>query len=362
MKQQKYPSINGLRAVSICLVIISHLALQYNIFSNISHIVWLQPFIYFSSNGQLGVDVFFVISGFLITTLLLQEEENTQTISLKNFYIRRTLRIFPAYFFLLFVYFILQSFHYIHINRDSWITALTYTKYFNWQSDWYTSHAWSLSIEEHFYIIWPFFFIAGDKIRKVFTIFLICIVPVIRTYIYLFPVTWISELSIFIRIDSIAVGCLFALYRDPILNVVRPHFTKLFYVSIILLFFSRYFPKAADLVHLKCLFIPLGLKDGTGTIANILIAIIMMYSIFGNKGIWYKLLNLRFMNYLGILSYSIYLWQQPFIRNTDYWVNQMPQNLFFIFAAALFSYYLIEKPFLKLKSRFSVSKKNTIQP
>ena len=103
MKTQKYASINGLRAISIFLVLTHHCILQYNVFGNFAHIKWLQPFIKLLNDGQLGVNVFFVISGFLITSLMLQEEAKTKTVSLKNFYIRRTLRIFPAYYFLLLI-------------------------------------------------------------------------------------------------------------------------------------------------------------------------------------------------------------------------------------------------------------------
>ncbi|HVG40283.1 MAG TPA: acyltransferase, partial [Chitinophagaceae bacterium] len=109
------PSINGLRAISILLVIISHVAVYYQ----------ADWFI-----GQFGVNVFFILSGYLITRLLLVEEESKGTINLKKFYVRRTLRIFPAYYFMLLVYFILQVAGIIYLNSFAWLTALTYTKYF----------------------------------------------------------------------------------------------------------------------------------------------------------------------------------------------------------------------------------------
>ena len=158
MTTQKYESINGLRAISIFLVLTHHFILQYNILKNFKDVRWMGPILKLLNDGQLGVNVFFVISGFLITSLLLQEEAKTKRVSLKNFYIRRTLRIFPAYYFLLLVYFILQLLGYIHISNQAWLTSVTYTKYFNWSADWYTRHAWSLSIEEHFYILWPLIF------------------------------------------------------------------------------------------------------------------------------------------------------------------------------------------------------------
>ena len=155
LEKTKYPSINGLRAISILLVVIHHLCLNEHIFTEIQKNTFIRPLTNFLQDGNFGVNVFFVISGFLITTLLTNEENKNNKISLKNFYVRRVLRIFPAYYFLLLVYFVLQLLNYIQIDPAAWLTAITYTKYFNWSLDWYTAHAWSLSIEEHFYLFWP---------------------------------------------------------------------------------------------------------------------------------------------------------------------------------------------------------------
>lgn len=356
MKVIKYPSLNGLRAISILLVIMHHLGEQYNFLNDIPNIHWLNPVLFTIQDGHLGVNVFFVISGFLITSIMLQEEEQTKTISLKNFYIRRTLRIFPAYYFMLLIYFFLNHFDYIYISNASWLTALTYTKYFNWTLDWYTAHAWSLSVEEHFYLFWPLLFLTGKKFRKNAAISLILIVPVIRTALHFYPIPWMDNgLTIFTRIDSIATGCFVALYKDEILQRIKPHIFILFIVSFISIFFLRDFYVQSKKIHLDFIFVVLGLNDGT--IANTFIAIIMIYSIFGPEGMWFKFLNLRIMNFIGLLSYSIYLWQQILLHKSPYWVNRMPQNIVFVLLMALFSYYVIEKPFLKLKSRFHDSNK-----
>lgn len=353
MKAIKYPSINGLRAISILMVIFGHLAVQYNIFVQAENIMILKPIIGLLKDAGLGVNVFFVISGFLITSLMQTEELNTNTVSLKDFYIRRTLRIFPAYFFLLFVYFILQCIDYLHISSMGWITALTYTKYF-YKEDWYTAHAWSLSVEEHFYLFWPLMFLGGDKFRKIAAMVLIMIVPCVRVFTHLHPVAWIYETSIFTRIDSIAIGCLFALYKENIISVLQKYWKLIFAISLILLLFLRNIGAIlASKLHLNMLVIALGLNHGHGTVANLLIAVIMMYSIYHTSGLWFKFLNWKVMEFIGILSYSIYLWQQIFTEKSENWVTHPPQNLFFILGAALFSYYIVEKPFLRLKNRFS---------
>ncbi len=347
----KYPSLNGLRAISIILVLLNHLAIQNNIFGSLINNKWLFPFIRVISDGQLGVNVFFVISGFLITSLMLNEERKTNTVSFKSFYIRRTLRIFPAYYSLLLFYFILQILGYIKLDNESWLTSVTYTKYFNFAShDWYTGHGWSLSIEEHFYLLWPLVFLKGGKIRKFTVLFFISIVPFIRCFQYYHPVSWIGEASIFTRIDSISVGCFCALYKDSIIKKLTLFWHIVFILSASLLFFSSFVIILLTKAHLSFLFIPFG--KTYGTIANILIASIMMYSVFGPKGIWFKFLNFKVINFIGILSYSIYLWQEFFIYKSALWINRFPQNIFLVTVVASCSYFFIEQPFLKLKSRF----------
>jgi len=348
---QRIPSLNGLRAISIVLVLFDHLVRENHVFDSISNVVVIKPFINFISNGPLGVNVFFVISGFLITSLLLNEEKTNANVSLKNFYARRSLRIFPAYFFMLLVYFVLQSFNIIFIPLESWVTAITFTKYFNWKVEWYTAHAWSLSVEEQFYLFWPFLFILGNKIRKQSAILLVCVVPLIRILVEFYPTKGFDELSFFTRIDAIAVGCLCALYNEEIIVALKANWQKIFFGSLLLLFSIRYIKLSFDNLGLGYLFVPFGVSHGS--IANGLIALIMMYSIYGPQKQWYRFLNWSAMGFLGTLSYSIYLWQQFFICETTYWINMFPQNIMFVFFAALTSYYLIETPFLMLKSRIS---------
>lgn len=348
---QKYPSINGLRALSILSVIISHLDFKQGFFQDWkedNHALNLLKF--FLQDAQFGVNVFFVLSGFLITSLLIEEERRTQTVSLKKFYIRRTLRIFPAYYFVLLVYFVLQIENYLHLSDLSWITALTFTKQF-YRTEWFTAHFWSLSVEESFYLFWPLVFMGGDRFRKRAAVFLIILVPVIRTFLYFHPIAWIDELMLFTRIDAIAMGCFFAIYKDAIVAKLSPYWTAVFVVSAVAVVVLHDLPIHFAKIGLGFIFIPLGLTHGT--IANVLIALILMYSVFGPKGLWFRLLNTRVMDAIGLLSYSLYLWQQFFISERVDWINRFPQNVVLIFLTAIGSYYLIEKPFLRLKKKFS---------
>lgn len=97
--------------------------------------------------GNLGVRIFFVISGFLITGLLLKEIEKTNTINLVKFYFRRTIRIFPPYYFFLLVLLCLSLLGYIQISQRSFSMAFAYATDYHKPDNWHLGHTWSLSVE-----------------------------------------------------------------------------------------------------------------------------------------------------------------------------------------------------------------------
>ncbi len=144
--QSRLPSLDGLRAVSIALVLLGHLEGTKGFPS------WLDSHV---DLGNLGVRVFFVISGFLITTLLVREWSDTGRISLTNFYLRRLFRIFPACYLFLSVMAIISATGYIELRPHDLLCGFTYTMNNHVDRSWYVGHLWSLSVEEQFYILWP---------------------------------------------------------------------------------------------------------------------------------------------------------------------------------------------------------------
>lgn len=134
--------LSGRRAVAITAGLFAHIGFRQNL-------------------GHLGVTLFFVISGFLITLLMLRENERTGTLNLFDFYRRRTLRIVPALSFFLLMVFLLQAAGRLFIAPKYWLAALTYTMcYVNGgnahpETACNIAHTWSLSVEEHFYLLWP---------------------------------------------------------------------------------------------------------------------------------------------------------------------------------------------------------------
>jgi peptidoglycan/LPS O-acetylase OafA/YrhL len=335
-----FPSLHGLRAISILIVIMHHTSR-----------VGKMPVIPFLTDGQFAVNIFFVISGFLITSLLLDEERRTGAISIKDFFMRRTLRIFPAYYAMLLVYFILTLFGIIQISGSSWLTALTYTKYLNYKLDWVTAHGWSLSIEEQFYLMWPWIFRLGKRARLSFVLFFIILIPIFRMIYSMFfydRVSWINDLTIFYRVDAITTGCLFALYQKEIVAIFQRFWVVILTVCLLGFIFARWFP---DIRHTA--FIKTSICGTEGTITNFCIAAMLFYSSFGPQGLWFKFLNLKVMKQIGNWSYSGYLWQQFFLNDTHFNLTYFPLNLVMLFGAVLISYYLIEKPFLRLKVKYS---------
>jgi peptidoglycan/LPS O-acetylase OafA/YrhL len=145
IKSNYFPSLDGLRAISVLLVIFVHLKYKSSVLAHIP--------------GWLGVDCFFVISGFLITTLLFREERKTGSIDVRAFYTRRFFRIIPIYALILAVYVLLCS-----LNADKWAEikhALPY--YLTFLNEFAADHTpfgttWSLGVEEKFYLVWPLLF------------------------------------------------------------------------------------------------------------------------------------------------------------------------------------------------------------
>ena len=173
LNKTKLPSLDGLRAVSIIFVIIHHVFFYEKFWTNEIDL------------GRIGVHVFFVISGFLITTLLIKEKINNGKISLKNFYIRSAFRILPVLFLFLGVLSILNVIFDLNISGLSFFTSLFFLGNLGIDTSetWYTGHFWSLAIEEQFYLLFPFLLYKfGIKIYRNIIIGCILIIPIINTF------------------------------------------------------------------------------------------------------------------------------------------------------------------------------------
>lgn len=305
--------------------------------------------------GNLGVRIFFVISGFIITHLLIREYAVTGTISLKKFYIRRSLRIFPAFYFLILVMFLLREINVIEINNNVFVRSVTYTINYMGVSErgWYLGHLWSLAVEEQFYLIWPVSFLyLGNRKAVILLVFLICLVPLVRygSWLYLPDSRLLIKWAFHTVSDSLAVGCLLALVRKQLQSIkfyqflLKMPWTWIILVVIVFSFnaFNVGRPRFSNLVGIS--------------IINLSIGFLLDYFISSPPTKIYNFLNSRVMVQIGILSYSLYLWQQFFtITKPTFTFQIFPYNSIFLVLASLFSYYIIERNFLKIKHRWEIS-------
>lgn len=326
------PGLDGLRAISVMLVIFSHLCTTRNFpLQDTGH----------SNFGVLGVRVFFVISGFLITSILLSDQRKNGDIDLKRFYFRRSLRLFPAAWVFITTAAVLDHLHFLKLERHDLLFAYTYTSNYYYGRSYVIGHLWSLAVEEQFYLLWPITLkLLGQARSRRFLVGLLIVAPLFRMVSPIAP-----QAFEFVKwSDALGTGCLLAILRNDL--VADPRYRKL--IS------SRWMAAAPFIVLLtENLIRSTKVSWLIGeTIQNLGIALCVHWAILNSTTAVGKLLNLRIMSAVGVLSYSLYLWQQLFTRYGFQTVlGSFPLNVVMSFAAALLSYLLIEKPFLHLRER-----------
>lgn len=351
------PTLDGWRTIAISLVLFAHAsdsiknALQPNgldfIFEHLKHI------------GLLGVQIFFGLSGFLITTKIIADERLRGHVSLKSFYVRRAFRILPASLVFLLAIAVLSMNGIIQVSIDRWVsTLLFFANYTTAQSSWYLGHFWSLAVEEHFYFLWPLAFIilATNSRRIFFAIWGIILLAFWRAIDFKFQLTGSSP-GVFwgrtdIQADYILCGVLIALlYNEPTWKSRLQRFlaTPSVWPLLVILVFSIATFQVPDwklafpLLTVKAIAIPL-LILGTLTCSSKLPGRVLENVVF---------------RWIGRLSYSLYLWQQLFLVWNESRtpslspLQSLPLNLLFAFACAVLSMTLIEKPLISIGHRIA---------
>ena len=342
----RIPSLDGLRAVSIVLVFLAHLADTRGAPRLFDHFVHV---------GNLGVRVFFVISGFLITKILLKEMSKTGGISLKRFYLRRVLRIFPAFYVYVAVIAVLHLAGLIAVPAKDFLYAITYIVNYNDQRAWHLNHLWSLAVEEQFYLLWPVLLcVLRQRTALICAAGVVFLAPVVRALMWY---QWHAHPSAMTRhfeavADSLAIGCLLAGSYNWLGQRHR-------YVAFLSSRFFLLAPAVGLLLALSSTALSRGLYYVVGqSIANISIALCIDRYVRFPTTLGGRTLNSRPFVVVGILSYSLYLWQEPFLDPTTSIVSfytGFPQNIGLAIVAASMSYYLVERPFLRLKRKIDPS-------
>jgi peptidoglycan/LPS O-acetylase OafA/YrhL len=334
----RIPSLDGLRCIAVSMVLFSHLLGTRGFFHPPSG-TFLYEF------GNLGVKVFFVISGYLITNLLLHELKRTDKINLGKFYFRRTFRIFPACYCMAAALVVFSAIGWIKLTPRDLLHTLTYTSNYYPQRSWIIGHTWSLGVEEQFYLLWPALLLILGK-RKGFwaAASTIVICPIIRVGLWHFYKSPGIGFRFETVADAISTGCILAgaqtwLSAQSLYKKVLGSNLFLAVPATVLLFHMLYgHPTIYYLI--------------SHTVMNVGIALCLHWCVTHHTGTVGTILNSRPLVFVGVISYSLYLWQQMFLnRYSSSPITQFPFNVICLFVAALASYYAIEQPCLRLRQR-----------
>lgn len=348
------PWLDGLRGIAITLVFINHL--QFFIYQGGPLFGWL-----FVPFGGLGVDIFFVLSGFLITTLLLEERGRKGEIALKNFYIRRALRLLPALFVLL-VCVVLYSRAFMSSDDANSTARLSVIAIFyctNWffafggNSD-LLGHLWSLAVEEQFYLIWPFvlsLLLRSRLTRRTILLLMLSLVAIVCAHRVLL-LSSVTPARVYFgsdtRSDSLLVGCAVAM---AVSWQLLPRWTN---AAV------KFSGQLSIVVAMAYVFDLFGLGRtlyGMGfTIFALAVGLFILRLMVAPSRV-VSFLERPALVWIGKLSYSLYLWhfftigltlRLP-VANAVRVAISIPIS----FGMCACSYYMIEKPFLRLKSRYA---------
>ncbi len=357
---QRTKGFDGLRCFSILFVIIGHA----QILSLSTFHPYVQHNVSYLFSGGAGVNIFFTLSGFLITSLLLHEKKSTGRINIKYFFIRRFLRLLPPIipFFIAIAAF--MSLGYIRETYLGLAVSITYLYNFIPKAKLFysaeLSHTWSLAVEEQFYLTWPFiikFFRDRTKYLLATSTILLCacsifVLPTITTTIngkcYLLDQIFFIKKWTIPAIGPIILGCVAALIYTNNNSAVSQLFTQ----------------KRAGLVTLIVLLSPLYLIGNlTPTISLAFssgVALSLIWICCNQQSIIVKFLEFKPIRYIGLISYGLYIWQGFFVRSGQtflpkIWLHNLPYNIPLTFVTAIISYELMEKRVMRLKERFRPS-------
>jgi peptidoglycan/LPS O-acetylase OafA/YrhL len=344
------PALDGLRGIAILLVMVWHTGV---------------PFL---KGGYIGVDIFFVLSGFLITALLLQEYDHSGRISIRRFYLRRALRLLPAYLVMLAV-FCAVSFAVLNANeaKSNMFDALIALGYLsNWvmafsiRSMDFLGHTWSLAIEEQFYLMWPLLLIAllrlsTKRYQIVVAVILLAMLALgLRVSFYLDGAAFgrINN-GLDTRSDGLMIGCSGGIiWASGFLHAASGAMVRKF-----LLFIS---PLAMAALAVCAMRVRLGdprmILWGV-ILVELLVLVIILDVLMNPRSIVGKVLAMKWLVWIGMISYGLYLWHYPIYRTlANIGFPGLAGYVFCFlvpFAFAALSYYVIEKPVLRTKQRYA---------
>ena len=322
---------------------------------------FFRPF-HFLFNGELGVNIFFVISGFLITTLLLKEKLKHGKVSFKRFYTRRALRIIPVAYLFLMGMIALNSIFKLGLTTSNFLSAGLFYKNVPFQSDDYIGHFWSLAAEVQFYLIAPYILISNVNRYCVLALSIIVLTLILSLLGFYCP-GFLHSNPIVYRITQ---ACMYFFWNGPFVVLIGSLFAIFLFKGVI-----GIEKGSSNLLSFLLLVIILTISNKLSLlyykyisefIAAILTGWIIVLSLRG-RSLLSVILESRVLVKVGVISYSLYIWQELFIgtRTFPVWVQPFqsyPLWLFItlklvcVFVIAFASYYLFESKFLRIKKRY----------
>jgi peptidoglycan/LPS O-acetylase OafA/YrhL len=372
------PALDGLRAIAIILVLLFH----------------LKPYTF--SIGWTGVLLFFVLSGYLITDILLEAKKTPGYF--RSFYARRSLRIFPAYYLCMLIAALAVNFYgplktwvktVESAGPTEWIYFLLYVQnyWLGWREfatplSWPLGHTWTLAIEEQYYLIWPaIIYVLNRRFLWIFCLVLIVSSPAVR--IWIFATTHNASLALLTlpgQCDALAMGALIAVVGRSASVAQRiqsgasirfdragPSRKRIGFALVILLLFwsglivsSGWESYAAPVSWLgagqNILFI---------TIASLVFATLLLLSL-DETSLLSKILSQSVLTHIGRISYGLYLYHVVIFMvvdqsiadqssGTDFAMTIIVLKLTLLYGVAILSYRYFETPFLRLKSKFALN-------
>jgi peptidoglycan/LPS O-acetylase OafA/YrhL len=341
----RLPSLDGMRAVAIGIVMLAHAIYSEGAPG------WLQA-VSRALPGAVGVQIFFVISGFIITHLMLREHEKLGGIRLGMFWVRRAFRILPPIFVLLFTLQVLDHFGWLRVTgATQWASLLFYQNHVG--GVWFNSHLWSVSVEEQFYLAWPLVTVwALSRGQAIWFVPLVVAAPVVRALI---AAGWLPlpEGVLLAHLDGLMLGGWAAWHvagKAPMparwVAWLQRNWLWLCPLVAILCWAKRTRWYAAGMVVEPLL-------------VSAITAVLILQQTQKNATWLYALLNQPWLARLGTMSYSLYLWQQLFLSPAGFWLHSpgllatFPFNIGASLLAGWLSYRLVETPFARLRSRFA---------
>lgn len=351
--------LQALRGIAVLLVVVSHLRSVVSTdpyFTKVTPLPWINQAL---SRGFLGVDLFFVLSGFLITSLLFREAENSIKQKLKSFYYRRVLRILPALYALLIASLVIAIWEKSSLTyqwNSTWSALLFISNWtlepFFLQTQDDLGHLWSLAVEEQFYIVWPLVFFTLRRWRIHWSVItsamslLVLAIALHRNALWNSQVPWLFIYAkTETRADAILIGCVFA-YIFRYVSISPKLLKILGYASVVSLVVVAYFYS-----DFKKGFLYQGGFSLMAFLTGVVILAVVLVPSFGGP-----LVNSRMLIWWGERSYGIYLWHSLIFRifgRHEFFGSTLVRIVIAVvisLVVAEISWRIIERPFIRIKN------------